>query len=94
MVTVQRPNPPETTVASTIIELHDALGRWLEAAAQKRHVSVECAIVQLLEEERMRSTGATKLDVSIGGEQWAARMPMRGLLYSGYETEWTRVATQ
>jgi hypothetical protein len=79
------------TVASTIIELHDELARWLEASAKKRHVSVECAVLQLLEEERMRDSGTTKIDVSIDGDRWTATMPMRGLLYSGYETAWTRV---
>jgi len=78
-------------VASIAIKLHNELRRWLEGSAAKRQVSIECAVLQLLEEQRMRDSGATKLDVSIDGERWIARMPMRGLLYADYETEWSRL---
>ncbi|MDR3422766.1 MAG: hypothetical protein P4L80_16230 [Xanthobacteraceae bacterium] len=78
-------------MASIVIDLTDELARWLETSAAKRQVSVECAAWQLLEEQRMRDSGATRLDVSIGDERWTAKMPMRGLLYTDYDTEWTRL---
>ncbi len=78
-------------MASIVIELRSELARWLEASAVKRHVSVECAVLQLLEEERMRDLGATQLEVLLGGERWTAKMPIRGLLYTECETKWTRL---
>ncbi len=78
-------------MTSIVLELHTELVRWLEAVAAKRAVAIESAALPLLEEEPMRESGATKLDVSIRGERWTARMPMRGLLYSGCQTEWTRL---
>jgi plasmid stability protein len=78
-------------VASIVINLTDELRQWLEISAAKRQVSVERGAWQLLEEQRMRDSGATRLDLSIGDEQWTAKMPMRGLLYTDYDTEWTRL---
>jgi hypothetical protein len=75
---------------STItLELDAELAGWLEGEAVKRAVSVECAAFRLLQEERMRDIGAQAIDVTIDGERWSARVPLRGLLYSGYATEWT-----
>jgi hypothetical protein len=77
-------------VASIVINLTDELGQWLEISAAKRQVLVERAAWQLLEEQRMRDSGATRFDASIGDERRTAKMPMRGLLYTDYDTEWTR----
>ena len=77
-------------MASIVINLTDELGQWLEISAAKRQVLVERAAWQLLEEQRMRDSGATRLDASIGDERRTAKMPMRGLLYTDYDTEWTR----
>jgi hypothetical protein len=50
-------------VASVVIELHDELARRLEAAGEERGVSLACAALQLLEEERMRDAGARQVEV-------------------------------
>ena len=72
-------------MASIVINLTDELRQWLEISAAER------GAWQLLEEQRMRDSGATRLDLSIGDERWTAKMPMRGLLYTDYDTEWTRL---
>jgi hypothetical protein len=77
-------------VTSIVIELHDELARWLETSAAKRRVSVEFAALQLLEEARMRASGLTQLEIPFNGERWTTKIPMRGLLYTDYDTEWTR----
>jgi hypothetical protein len=80
---------------STItLELDAELAGWLEAEAAKRAVSVPCAVFRLLQEERMRDIGAQTIDVMIGEERWSARTPLRGLLYTGYTTEWTMASDQ
>jgi hypothetical protein len=79
---------------STItLELDADLTGWLEAEAARRAVSVEHAAFQLLQEERMRDLGVRTLDVTVGGEYWSARMPLRGVLYTDYATEWTRATS-
>ena len=80
---------------STItLEVDAELAGWLEAEATKRAVSVECVAFRLLQEERMRDIGAQAIDVTIGGERWSARVPLRGLLHPGYTTEWTMASEQ
>ena len=76
---------------SVAIQLHSDLAHWLELAAAKRNVSLECAILQLLEEERMRDIFVKEIEVPIGEERWTAKTSMRGLMYSGYDFEWTRM---
>jgi hypothetical protein len=73
------------------LSLHTDLAAWLNAIAVKRGLSLHEAVHQLLEEERMRSLGVTKIEVPIGDCRWQATIPMRGLLYTDYETHWQRV---
>jgi hypothetical protein len=79
-------------VTSIVVEIDDELLEFIHSVASKRHVSLECATLQLLEEERMRSSGTLRGEVSIGAERWTAKMPARGLVYTGYDVEWTRLA--
>jgi hypothetical protein len=80
-------------VTTAIVELNDELSRFIQSVADKRQVSLECAALQILEEERMRSLGITRSEVSVYGERWAAKMPTRGLVYAGRDVEWMRLNT-
>ena len=74
------------------LELHNELADWLKEIAEKRGLDLYEAAQQLLEEQRMRDHLVTRIEVPIGNCRWAATIPMRGLIYSGYETNWQRVA--
>jgi hypothetical protein len=78
-------------VTRAIVELNDELLRFLQSVSDRRQVSLECAALQLLEEERMRSLGIVRSEVSACGERWVAKMPTRGLIYTGYDVEWMRL---
>jgi hypothetical protein len=73
------------------LELHGELAAWLKAIAAKRNIALHEAVLQLLEEDRMRDLGVTKVEVPIGDCHWRATIPLRGLLYMDYETRWERV---
>lgn len=73
------------------LELHGELATWLQAIAAKRNIPLREAVQQLLEEERMRKLGMTKVEVPIGDCRWRATIPMRGLIYTDYEACWERV---
>jgi hypothetical protein len=74
-------------VTTAIVELNDGLLRFLQSAIDKRRVSLECAALQLLEEERMRSLGIVRSEVSVCGKRWAAKMRT----HTGYDVEWMRL---
>jgi hypothetical protein len=74
------------------VELHGELAVWLKAISVGRNVALHEAVQQLLEEERMRDLGVTKVEVPIGDGRWRATIPLRGLIYTDYETRWERVA--
>lgn len=72
------------------IHLHHDLSDWLMQTAAKRGLAIETTISRLLDEARMRECCLERVEVpAADGRRWTARTPLRGLIYSGYDIEWS-----
>jgi hypothetical protein len=75
------------------LTLHADLAMWLKGIAVKPGVMLHEATQQLLEEEKTRDLNMKVIEVPIGDCRWRATVPLRGLIYNGYETQWQRIAS-
>ena len=79
-------------MSTLVLDLHSDQAAWLGTSAEKRGLTLQETVSRLLDEERMRDLYMRRIVVPAdNGRCWVAKISARGLMYSGYDTEWILV---